>query len=129
MILESNMTGQRQHHHRFSLGSLLRKLILVCTLGLLASFFVSGEAQAHGVHAGVIVSNAADAVDDIAEENSIYATECATLCCSLISCAPALVSLPETSLGVEARTQRFARPADSHSEGFSQTSLRRPPRA
>ena len=126
MSLKTDMTGQRQLFLCFSAGVLLRRMLLVITLGFLASFVLSGEAQAHGMHAGAIVANAADTLDDSTAKAS---TKCETFCCSLSGCASAFVTTSQTSLGFDSRSERFVRPADARAARFSQTSLRRPPRA
>ena len=129
MLLMNLMTGKRQNLLRFGAGVLLRRILLVCALGLFVSFLLPGEAQAHGVHTGVIVSNTSDAAAKIDAEASIVTTECDALCCDMIGCASVLVSFSQSALGFDARSERFARPEDSRAGEFSQTSLRRPPRA
>lgn len=129
MLLMNLMTGNRQNLLRFGAGVLLRRILLACALGLFASFLLTGEAQAHGVHAGIIVANASDAAGKIDAEASIFTTECEALCCDMIGCASVLVSFSQSAFGFDARSERFARPKDSRAGEFSQTSLRRPPRA
>ena len=99
-------------------------------------FFLSsaGEAQAHGLHAGLSVTTAANWVesagsDSEAEAQRATETDCGVNCCSAISCAAAVLTASHPDIAAFAADSRFALQDNALAKPSAQSSLKRPPKA
>lgn len=105
-------------------------------LALVAVLFLgpfAGQAQAHGLHAGLTVQMPANWAESTvsqgdAEVASVQAG-CGVNCCSATGCASAVLNAAHPGIFVLATDSGFALPGHTSTKPSPQSALKRPPRA
>ena len=108
--------------------SALFVLFAVLVLGPFA-----GQAQAHGVHAGLTVQMPASWAEstvsqDVAEAERTEAG-CGVNCCSATGCTAAVLNAAHPGIVAVATDSRFVSPGHTSTKPSPQNALKRPPRA
>lgn len=117
---------------RCSAGVMFQISALVVLLAVLFLGTFTGQAQAHGLHAGLSVqmpANWAEGTVSKGEAESVVAqTGCGANCCSATGCAAAVLEPAHPACVVVANDDRFALSGHTPPRPSPQSTLKRPPR-
>ena len=114
-------------------GVLLRIGALLVLLAVIFFGPFSGEARAHGLHAGLTVQIAEGLAEStVSRDEAEVASEqngCGLSCCSATGCSAAVLNAAHPCFVVVAIDGRFALPDNTAAKPSPQSTLKRPPRA